>query len=159
MLPASLLSEKQWSRLRHSQRGSATLEFITAGLILLLPLVYLILTAATVQAGAFAAEGAARQAARVYVRAASAAEADRDAERAVQFALADYGVERESATVSVSCAPAPTTCLTRRGFVTVEVEVRVPLPLAPAGFGSEGALSVTLRAGATQQVSRFWVAP
>jgi Flp pilus assembly protein TadG len=140
-------------------RGSATLEFITAGLLLLLPLVYLILSLAALQAGALAAEGAARQAARVFVRADTVADAESGAERAVEFALADYGLDMDAATVTVTCAPQPTACLTRRGFVTVMVEIRVPMPLAPAGLASAGQLSVPLHAGATQQVSRFWVEP
>ncbi|PRY69499.1 hypothetical protein B0I08_102174 [Glaciihabitans tibetensis] len=152
-----LLGRVRDGRLRSDERGSASLEFITAGLILLLPLVYLILSVSAMQAGAFAAEGAARQAARVYVRAESEAEAERLAERAVDFALADFGVDRATATVSVSCAPTPSACLTRRGFVTVVVDVAVPLPLAPAGFGGAAPPSVSLQAGATQQVSRFWV--
>ena len=49
--------------------GNASLEFITAGMILLLPLVYLVLVVAAVQAGSLAVEGAARQAVRVFVQA------------------------------------------------------------------------------------------
>ena len=43
-----------------SDGGSASLEFITAGMILLLPMVYLILTMSQIQGGSFAVEGAAR---------------------------------------------------------------------------------------------------
>ena len=46
------------------ETGTAALEFITVGLILLVPLVYLVLALASLQAGTFAVEGAARQAAR-----------------------------------------------------------------------------------------------
>src|SRR5687767_273255 len=67
--------------------GSASLEFVTAGLILLLPLVYLILTVATVQAAAFATEGTARQAARVFVRADSEAAGRAAVDRAVRIGL------------------------------------------------------------------------
>ena len=158
-LSAEQLCGKLLGRLRTDERGSSTLEFITAGLILLLPLVYLILTVSALQAGAFAAEGAARQAARVYVRAPSVAEAESAAERAIGFALADYGVDRNAVTVTVTCEPVPSACLTRRGFVTMMIDISVPLPLAPAGFGGGQSLSVPLRAGATQQVSRFWVEP
>ncbi|MDQ1574531.1 MAG: hypothetical protein QOH44_2090, partial [Actinomycetota bacterium] len=37
--------------------GSAALEFITAGLLLLVPLVYLILAMAAIQGGALSVEG------------------------------------------------------------------------------------------------------
>ncbi|RII97030.1 hypothetical protein DZF97_17400, partial [Clavibacter nebraskensis] len=50
-------------------RGSAVLEFITAGVLLLVPLVYLVLAMSAIQGAALGTEGAARQAARVYVRA------------------------------------------------------------------------------------------
>ena len=59
-----------------AEDGSASLEFITAGMLLLLPLVYLVLTMAAIQAGAFAVEGAARQAARVYVQSGTVGEAN-----------------------------------------------------------------------------------
>ena len=73
--------------------GTAALEFVTAGLILLVPLVYLILAVASVQAGALAVEGAARQAARVFVQAPTPDEAAARAARAIDFSLADYGIE------------------------------------------------------------------
>jgi len=144
------------SRLRTDERGSAALEFITTGVILLVPLVYLILTMAQVQAGALAAEGAARQAARVYVQSATPEDAVANAERTITFALADYGIDSASAEVDVACRPVASDCLTRRGFVTVTIEIEVPLPLAPAALSVSAPLSVPLRATATQQVSRFW---
>jgi len=157
MHPWSRWSE--WVRaLRTDERGSAALEFITTGVILLVPLVYLILTMAQVQAGALAAEGAARQAARVYVQAGTPEMAVKNAERTIAFALADYGVDPAAAQVDVSCRPVASDCLTRRGFVTVTIEIAVPLPLAPAVLSVNAPLSVPLRATATQQVSRFWSA-
>ena len=144
------------SRLRSDERGSAALEFITTGVILLVPLVYLILTMAQVQAGALAAEGAARQAARVYVQSATPEDAVANAERTITFALADYGIDPAAAHVDVACRPVASDCLTRRGFVTVTIEIVVPLPLAPAVLTVNAPLAVPLRATATQQVSRFW---
>jgi hypothetical protein len=137
-------------------RGSASLEFITTGLILLVPLVYLMLTLSTIQSGALAVEAASRQAARVFVAADSAVDAEERVETAVAFALADYGLDTEDVTVAVSCSPAPERCLTRRGFVTVTVSGRVALPLVPSVLDLDVPLSVPLSAEATQQVSRFW---
>lgn len=141
---------------RTDDEGSASLEFITAGLLLLLPLVYLVLTMAQLQAGAFAVEGAARQAARVYVQSASVAEANSAAQRAIEFALADYGLDTDTVTVSVSCSPNPANCLTRRGLVTIQVSTTVPLPLVPPVLDLDVPLSVAVNSTATQQVSRFW---
>ncbi|MCU1545888.1 MAG: hypothetical protein JWP30_988 [Homoserinimonas sp.] len=136
--------------------GSASLEFVTTGMLLLLPLVYLVLTVAALQAGALAVEGAARQAARVFVQAEDEPTARAQAQLAVDFALADYGIDSTDATVSVTCRPHPTTCLTRRATVTVEVTVTVALPLVPPGLTLNVPVDVPLVATATQQVSRFW---
>jgi len=137
-------------------QGSASLEFVTVGMILLLPLVYLVLMVAAVQAGALAAEGAARQAARVFVQSADGSSAAASAATAMQFALADHGVDPDSATIAVTCSPQSADCLTRRGFVTVTIDLVVLLPLAPAVLTGGFALSIPLHASATQQVSRFW---
>ena len=143
------------SRRSPDDEGSASLEFITAGFVLLLPLVYLVLTMSAIQAGAFAVEGAARQAARVYVQADTIAEANAAATRAVQFALADYGLTADQVSVTVTCRPDPADCLQRRGFVTVSVATTVPLPLVPPVLDIDVALSVPVQSTATQQVSRF----
>ncbi|MBK4347410.1 hypothetical protein [Lacisediminihabitans changchengi] len=136
--------------------GSASLEFVTAGLILLLPVVYLVLTMSAVQGAALATEGAARQAVRVFVQADSTARAQAEAQRAVDFALADYGLNGSDARVAIRCAPHPSDCLTRRGQVSVTVAVSVPLPLVPPALTVQVPLEVPLEATASEQVSRFW---
>ncbi len=146
------------SRFWTDDTGSAALEFVTAGVVLLVPLVYLVLTMAAIQAGAFAAEGAARQAARVFVQSDSLADAQAGAVRAMQFALADYGIDSSTASIEVSCRPSPASCLTRQGFVTVSIDLVVMLPLVPAFLTGDFPLEVPLHATATQQVSRFWSA-
>ena len=88
--------------------GTASLEFVTAGMILLLPMVYLVLTMSVLQAGSLAVEGAARQAVRVYVQAPDTRDAEAEAERAIRFALADYGLDPSEASVAISCSPRPT---------------------------------------------------
>ncbi len=134
-------------------RGSASLEFLTVGLLLLVPTVYLVLTMASIQAAAFAVEGAARQAARVFVQAPDLPSAKASAARALEFALADHGIT-EKAKLTITCKPAA--CLTRRAFVTVSVDLRAALPLVPPVLVGDVPLSVPLHATATGQVSRFW---
>ena len=63
-----------------------------SGLLLLLPFIYLVLVVAAVQAGALAAEAAARNAARLFVQQDEPGRAEAVADQAVRFALADYGV-------------------------------------------------------------------
>lgn len=151
---------RRWGTTLAADDGSASLEFVSAGVLLLVPLVYLVLAMASVQGGALAVEGAARQAARVYVQAPSETDARSRVDSAVRFALADYGLEAEAedATVRIRCSPDPGRCLTRRGIVTVSVGVRVPLPLVPSGMSMSTGTSVPLQAASTQQVSRFWSA-
>lgn len=146
-------SNRRW--LPTGERGSASLEFITAGLILLVPLVYLVLAMSVLQGGAFAVEGAARQAARVYVQAPTIGDAEARAERAVLVGLADYGIDATGAEVSISCAGGAV-CLSRRSVVTVTVRVVVALPFVPAVITQSHGGSVPLEASATQTVSRFW---
>lgn len=147
---------RHWVERLRAEAGSASLEFLTAGLVLLVPLVYLVLALASVQGATLAVDGAARQATRVFVQSRTPAEGRAAAARAIEVALADYGLDAGTATVRVACRPRPSACLTRQGFVTVTVRVVAPLPLAPAAVdpGLPGGLPV--EATATEQVSRFW---
>ena len=138
------------------ESGSASVEFVTVGLLLLVPLVYLVLAVASIQAAALAVEAASRQAVRVFVQSATIDEARDAAILAVAFALADHGLDPGAARISVECSPNPDSCLTRRGFVEVSVSLEVALPLAPPFLEGAFPLSVPVSAGATQQVSRFW---
>lgn len=136
--------------------GSAALEFVTAGFLLLIPLVYLVLAMAAIQGGALSVEGASRQAARVFVQAGDAGSAQARARTAVDFALSDFGLGAAASTVKISCRPNPAVCLTRRGFVTVTVTASVPLPLVPNVLSLKTPLSIPMSATSTEQVSRFW---
>ena len=140
---------------RRGEAGSASLEFITAGMILLVPLVYLVIALSALQGGALAVEGAARQAARVYVQAPDEATATDRARRAVAFALADYGLNPGDAEIAITCANGPTHCLTRRGLVTVTVRIGIALPLVPDLLAMDQKASVPMTAASTQVVSRF----
>ena len=153
-MPSSTLLARRLHLFR-DDTGTAALEFITVGLILLVPLVYLVLALAALQAGTLAVEGAARQAARVYVQAPSTEEAAARAARAIEFGLADYGVDASSASTSVRCTGAPT-CPARNATVTVTVRVNIALPLVPDVLDLSSAASVPIESSATQRVSRFW---
>lgn len=140
--------------LRDAQ-GSASLEFITVGMVMLIPLVYLVLAMSAIQGGALAAEGAARQGARVFVQADTLADAEDSAERAIEFALNNYGLDTSNTSVEITCTPNPADCLARHGYVTVTVAVQVTLPLAPPVLTGNFPVHVPLDATATQQVSQF----
>lgn len=147
---------RRWRRWTSDETGSAALEFVTAGMILLLPITYLVLVMSAIQGGSFAVEGAARHAVRVFVQARTVAEARAEAQRAIDYTLADYGLEESAAAVSVTCSPRPSDCLRRLGQVTVTVQISVPLPLVPPALTLSTPLSIPLRGVSTEQVSRFW---
>lgn len=87
------------------------------------------------------------------------AEARAAADRAIRVTLADYGIEAADAEVAVSCRPDPADCLTRHGFVTVEIATVVPLPFARPVLGLDVPPGVAVHAVATEQVSRFRAGP
>ena len=143
------------SRAWTDDTGSASLEVVTVGMVMLVPLVYLVLAVSAVQAGAFAVEGAARQAARVFVQSPDLSAAEASAQRALDFALADNQIATDGR-MAVRCEPVPGECFTRGGLVTVTVDLSVPLPLVPSVLVGDFPLAVPLHAAATEQVSRFW---
>lgn len=134
-------------------RGSASLEFLTAGVLLLVPLVYLVVLLGAVQAASLGTEGAARQAARLYARAATPDRAQQVAAGAVEASLGDYGVDPAATAVAISCRPAD--CTGADGVVTVTVETTVALPLLPAFLGADVPVGVRVGGTATQPVPRF----
>ncbi len=90
-----------------SEEGSALIEFVGVGVLLLLPLLYLLLSVFSVQRAAFAVTQAAREAGRAYATAPSSSLAAERANYAAQLALNSQGV---SAGVSVRYAPEGSGC-------------------------------------------------
>ena len=133
------------------ERGSAVVEFVFLGIVLLVPVVYLVLTVGQLQGGSFAVVGAADQAAKVYADAPTVEDADARAREAVRVALADFGFSEEQAVVDIACSAA---CLTPGTSVTVVVRLDVPLPLVPAIAGAHPS-AATVDAAATQIIERF----
>lgn len=138
--------------------GSASVEFLTAGLLLLVPIIYLMVLVAVVQSAALATEGAARQAARLFVQSPSVGAGEVAAARALALALDDHGVTAETR-ISITCSPDPSDCLARRNWVTVSIDARVPLPLVPSILDVRAPGAVSIEASATQRVSRFRETP
>ena len=141
------------------EQGSAAVEFLTMGVLLLVPIVYLVLTLGALQAASFAAEGAARQAARIIATAATDAEGLAAADAAVRAGLADWRVPPTAATVTVQCEPHPGACGTPRGTVRVTVRVAAALPLLPRALAVDAPGTVRVEGRAVQRVSMFRVAP
>ncbi|MFC8796866.1 TadE family protein [Promicromonospora sp. NPDC057138] len=135
------------------EQGSAMVEFLGVALILLIPLVYLVVTLGRVQAGTFAAEGAARDAVRAMVTAESSGAGAARAEAAVRIAVEDQGFARDAGALTLECSASP--CLTPGGAVGAVVRIEVPLPLLPDAVRGWVPLSVPVEAARTGTVDRY----
>lgn len=128
-------------------------EFVTIGVLMLVPVVYLVVAVGAVQAAAFATESAAREGARI-VASVPEDPADERLVAAVGWALLDQGIDDDPArAVTVVCSATP--CRTPGADVTVTVEVEVLLPAVPAGVSDVVPLVVPVRASHTQVVGDF----
>ena len=137
--------------------GSALVEFLGVTLVLLVPTVYLVLVLGRVQAATFAVEGAAREAARVYVAADDAAQGAERAVTVVGVALRDQGFDDDAAlALALTCSAEP--CLTPGAEVAATVQVRVPLPFVPAFVGDVLPLEVPVSAERVAPVDAYRVA-
>lgn len=131
--------------------GSATVEFVFLGVLLLIPVVYLIITAGQVQAASFAVVGAAESAARSYAAADDPWSAEQQAQESAAVVLTDFGFDPAALQMDVTCSAE---CLAAGSTVTVEVRLDVPLPLVPALGGVEMA-PITVDSLSTQTVERY----
>ncbi len=138
--------------------GSAVVEFVALGLLLLLPVVYLVLVLGRVQAASYASQGAARTAARAVVVAADEATGRRTAVAAVAVALADHGFEDDpAAALRLDCSATP--CLTPGATVTTAVTVDVVLPGVPAFVDRVVPARVAVTARSVEAVDAFRETP
>jgi Flp pilus assembly protein TadG len=135
--------------------GTATIEFTFLSVLLLVPLVYVVLSASQVQRTAYAASEAARNAGRAYVRSANAGEGEREAYAAARLAFRDQGLDLPEDAVRISCSADP--CLTPGGRVTVAIRTRAALPGVPS-LG-RGAASVGVSAQHVEVVDAFREVP
>lgn len=140
-------------------RGSAALEFIMIGMLLLVPLVYLIVALGLIQGQSLGAEAGARHIARAVSTASGADAARTSADSILRSVVEEYGLDAESVGVALECRPAGTSCPEAGATLVVTVRTRVALPLVPPVLGLERLASIPVEASAVQKVSRFWEAP
>ncbi|MFB4354472.1 TadE family protein [Microbacterium sp. LS_15] len=137
-------------------RGSAALEFITVGVILLVPLVYLIVALGSIQEHTLGAEAAARHLARAIALAPDAETAAAHGDLVVESIAEQYGIDHGALEVSVTCTPRTAECPVPGALMTVTVATRMPLPLVPPVLGFDAAASIPVEGTAVQKVSRLW---
>ena len=137
-----------------NEKGSALVELTWLGILLLIPMLWIVLGVFQVQKGAFGVSGAARAAGRAYALAPSDALGEARAQEAARQALADQGLRGVPLTVTVSCTPYPHNCHQGTSVVTVRVATRVDLPLLPDVLGG-GAPSFALDASHTVPIGQY----
>ena len=142
-------------RAEANDEGSATVEFVALSLLLLIPLVYLVLGFAQIQAGALAAESAAASAARAAVvegvaeyesgssRAHAMSVATGRANAVAAMAVENFGFSDDDAAVALTC---DAQCLEPGSNITARVRVDVPLPGMAGAFGGTFPLEVSVDA-------------
>lgn len=115
----------------HPDRGSAIVEFVALGLLLLIPVIYLVVTVSRVQAGSFAVVAASEQAG----QAISVMEADSFNQTAIHeiaaIAALDHGFDAQDLALEVSCSDG--SCTSPGAVATVHARLTVGLPAVP-GF-------------------------
>lgn len=119
--------------MRHDEDGSAVVEMTWLGLLLLIPLAYVMLSVFEVQRAAYGASAAGRAAGRAYVQGADVVSAQERGMTAAALVLEDHGIAAGDRTVRVSCTGGP--CLSPGSTVTVVVEVTAGLPFVPDFLG------------------------
>lgn len=137
--------------------GSAALEFIGLGAILLVPLVYFVLALGAIQGQLLGVESAARHAARTMSGASDGRDAAARADAAVESAIEEYGMDPGSVQVTIRCAPEGAGCPSAGATVVVTVTTKVALPLVPSVFGLDRIGTVPVQASSAYKVSRTWV--
>ncbi len=136
-------------RAGRDEAGSALVELTWLGLLLLIPLVYIVITVISVQRSAFGSTEAVRAAGRAYVLSPDVVTAQQRALAAASVAMADQGVDLDPADLVITCHPTPEACLRPGSTVEVRLSSSVPLPLMPALMG-ETAASVAVDATHTE---------
>ena len=140
--------------MRRDQRGSALVELVWLGILLVLPVLWIVMSVFEVQRGAFGVSSAAHAAARAYALAPDDASGLARAREAARVALDDQGVHGVTPDIRVSCTPYPVDCHQGTSVITVAVHSHVVLPLMPSALGG-GRPSFALDATETVPIGQF----
>jgi hypothetical protein len=133
-------------------------ELVWLGVLLLVPILWIVMSVFEVQRGAFGVSAAARSAGRAFALAPTDAEGRQRAEAAAARALADQGIDNAPLRVTVTCTPYPANCHSGTSVITVVIASQVDLPLMPDVLGGDQPsfavdASHTLPIGHYQEVS------
>lgn len=147
---ASSVPDRRWPRFvgaarRGGDRGSAIIEFLGVGILLLVPIAYGMIALVSVESALLAAELAARNSARTLVADGYPEDGAALAEAQIRAAFLDQGHDPEAARVAITCLPDPD-CRMPGAELRVTISYRVTPPFLPGG---NRWLAVPLEASAT----------
>ena len=135
-----------------SDSGSAVVEFVVLVVLVIVPVVYVVLGAMRVQAGAYAVTQAAREAGRAFVQSNTSSEGVRSARLATSLALADQGFDARPDSLIIDCDGA---CLAPGSQVRVSVSLKVKLPFLPESLAESTVGSIRVSADHVVPVDEY----
>lgn len=123
------------------ETGTALVEMTWLGVLLLLPMVWIVLSVSEVQQGSFGVTAAARSAGRAFALAPDDLSGRQRARAAAGVALADQGIEGSDWSITTTCPPHPE-CHVGGALVVVRVATTVDLPFVPDLLGGAASFRV-----------------
>ncbi|MFJ4255180.1 TadE family protein [Microbacterium sp. NPDC090003] len=146
----------RWRAWGRNDDGSAALEFITVGVILLVPFAYLVIVLGAIQEQPLGAEAAARHIARTIALSTGPESAALAADDVLTAVIDEYGMDAEATDLALSCVPEAAECPASGATIRVTVTTVVRMPFVPEMLGLDSALAVPLEASSLQKVGRGW---
>jgi hypothetical protein len=145
------------ARLPGEDRGAALLEFIVIGVGVLLPILYLALSAAAVERASFASAQAVREAGRAFSTASTPEQGRSRAQAAARLAFADHGLSLPPGSLRLACGQGA--CLAPGSVVAVDLEWSVALPWLPYARAADGPVRIPVQASQRVPVDDYRSSP
>ena len=142
------------ARRDRGEDGSALVELSWLGILLLVPMLWIVVSVFEVQREPHRRRRRLRAAGRAYALAPDDAAGRARAEAAARQALADQGVGGAPLDVRITCTPYPHDCHSGTSVITVVISSRVDLPLMPGILG-DGAPSFALDSTHSVPIGQF----
>lgn len=132
------------------ERGSASLEFIVAAVVLIVPVALFSAVMTQTFAVQAAAQNVARHGAHLFAIAASDARGRSALSSTAALTFADFGISSVTPAVTVRCSTTP--CHQRGTVVTVTVTAQVPI----IGLPLVERTTIPVTVSATERISQLW---